>query len=121
MQSDHLILIANSGQKMYSANFVVRENYRSLKKHYKLMSHYNPIVVFAVSTRYMQLFKQNTGVHGVSKLSFLSNYMKSFNFSIVTFAGYTMLLVIFMLSTKCSQKLQYSFLHTINSQRYPQV
>ena len=58
LQGEHLIMIANSRQKLYFADSVGRKKYSFLKQQYGRMMpvHYSPIAVFAVSPRSMPLF-----------------------------------------------------------------
>ena len=84
MQGEHWIMIANSGQVLYFADSLGRKKYSFLKQQYEqmmpepLQSHPS---VCGFYTRYAAFllfnFRQEeiTGVHDVTVLSFISNYM----------------------------------------------
>ena len=92
MLGEHWIMIANSGLKLYFADFLGRKKYSFLKQQYELMmpdplqSHPSVCGFYTIYAAF-HLFKfrqeEITGVHDVIVLSFISNHMYFFNFSIV--------------------------------------
>ena len=84
VQGEHWIMIANSRQKMYFADSLGRKKYSFLKKQYEqmmpepLQSHPSVCGFYTIYEAF-HLFKfrqeENTGVHDVIVLSFISNYM----------------------------------------------
>ena len=84
MQGEHWIIIANSCQKLFFADSLVREKYSFLKQHYEQMMpeplQSQPSVCgFYTIYAAFQLFKfrqeEITGDHDVNVLSFIGNYM----------------------------------------------
>ena len=92
MQAEHWIMIANSRQKLYFADSLCRKTYSFLKQQFEQMMP-EPLqscpIVCGFYTLYaaFHLFKfrqaENTGVHDVNVLSFISNYTYFSNSSIV--------------------------------------
>ena len=84
MQGEHWIMIANSRQKLYFADTLGRKKYSFLKQQYEqmmpgpLQSHPSVCGFYTIYAA-LNLFKfrqeENTGVHDVKVLSFISNYM----------------------------------------------
>ena len=84
MQGEHWIMIAKSGQVLYFADSVGRKKYSFLKQHHEqmipepLQSHPS-VCGFYTTYAAFHLFKfrqeENTGVHDVIVLSFISNNM----------------------------------------------
>ena len=84
MQGERWIMIANFRQELYFADSLGRKGYSFLKQHYKqmipapLQSHPSVCCFFTIYAAF-HLFKfqqkENTGVHDVNVLSFISNYM----------------------------------------------
>ena len=84
MQVEHWIMIANSRQNLYFADFLGREKYSFLKQHYEqkkrepLESHASVCGFYTIYAAF-HLFKfrpeEITGVHDVNVLSFISYYM----------------------------------------------
>ena len=84
MQGEHWIKIANSRQKMFFADSLVRKMYSFLKQQYEqmlqepLQSHPSVCGFYTIYAAF-HLFKfrqeEITGVHDVNVLSFISNYM----------------------------------------------
>ena len=83
MQREHWIMIANSCQKLYFADFLGRENYSFSTQQYEqmmpepLQSH--PSVcgfytIYAVFHLFNFRQEETTGVHDVNVLSFICNY-----------------------------------------------
>ena len=84
MQGEHWIMIANSRQKLYFADFLGRKKYSFLKQQYEQMMpeplQYHPSVCgFYTIYAAFHLFKfrqeETTGLHDVNVLSFISNYV----------------------------------------------
>ena len=84
MQGEHWILIANSRQILYFADFLGRKKYSFLKQRYEqmmpepLQSHARVCGFYTIYAAF-DLFKipqeEITGVHDVNVLSLISNYM----------------------------------------------
>ena len=84
MQGEHWIMIANSRQKLYSADSLGRKKYSFLKQQYEqmmpepLQSHPSVCGFYTLYAAF-HLFKfrqeEITGVHDDNVLSFISNYM----------------------------------------------
>ena len=82
MQGEHWIMIANFRHELYFADSLGRPSF--LKQHYKqmmpaaLQSHASVCGFYTIYAAF-HLFKfrqeENTGVHDVNVLSFISNYM----------------------------------------------
>ena len=92
MQDEHWIKIAKFCQILYFADSLGRKKYSFLKQHYEqmmpepLQSHPSVCGFYTIYADFhLSKFRQEkiTGVHDVIALSFLSNYMKFSNFSIV--------------------------------------
>ena len=92
MQGDHWIMIANSRQQLYFADYLGRKKFSFLKQQYEqmmpepLQSHPSVCGFYATYAAF-HLFKfqqeENTGVPDVIVLPFISNYMKISIFPIV--------------------------------------
>ena len=90
IQGEHWIMIANSRQKLYFEDSLGRKKYSFLKQQNEqmmpepLQSHPGVCGFYTIYAAF-HLFKfrqeELTGVHDVNVLSFISNYMYSFNFS----------------------------------------
>ena len=84
MQGEHWIMIANSCQKRYFADFLGRKKYSFFKQQYEqmmpepLQSHPSVCGFYTIYAAF-HLFKfrqeEITGVHVVNVLSIISNYM----------------------------------------------
>ena len=84
MQGEHRIMIASSRQKLYFADFPVRQKYSFLKQQYEqmmpepLQSHPRVCDFYTIHATFL-LFKfrpeEITGVHDGNVLSFIGNYM----------------------------------------------
>ena len=89
MQGEHSMMIENFCQKLYFAEPLGRKGYSFLKQQYEqrmpepLQSHPSVCGFYTIYAAF-QLFKfrqeENTGVHDVKVLSFISNWIKSSNF-----------------------------------------
>ena len=84
MQGEHWIMIANSRQKMHSADSLGRKKYSFLKQQYEQimpepLKSYLSVCCFYTIHAAFHLFKfrqeEITGVHDVNVLSFISNFM----------------------------------------------
>ena len=84
MQGEHWIIVANSRQKLYFADFLGRKKYSFLKQHYEqmipepLQSHPSVCGFYTIYAAFhLFKFRQEviTGVHDVNVLSLISNYM----------------------------------------------
>ena len=84
MQGEQWIMITNSRQKLFFADSLGRKMYSFLKQHYEQMipeplQSYPGVCGFYTIYAAFHLFKfrqeENTGVHDVNVLSFISNYM----------------------------------------------
>ena len=92
MPGEHWIMIANCRQILFFADSLGRKKYSFLKQHYErmmpelLQSHPSVCSFFTIYAAF-HLFKlrleEITGVHDVNLLSFISNYIQFFNFTIV--------------------------------------
>ena len=90
MKGEHWIMIANSRQKLYFADSLGRKKYSFFKQQFEqmmpepLQSHPSVCGFYTICAAF-HLFKfrqeENTGVHYVNLLSFISNYMQFSNFS----------------------------------------
>ena len=84
MQGERWVMIANSRQKLYSADSLGRKKYSFLKQQYEqmmpepLQSHPSVCGFYTIYAAF-HLFKfrqeEITGVHDVNVLSFIGNYM----------------------------------------------
>ena len=84
MQGEHWTMIANVRHELYFADSLDRKGYSFLKQHYKqmipaaLQSHPNVCGFYTIYAAF-HLFKfqqqENTGVHDVNVLSFISYFM----------------------------------------------
>ena len=84
MQSEHWIIFAKSCHILYFADFLGRKKYSFFKQQYEqmmpepLQSHPGVCGFYTIYAAF-HLFKfrqvENTGVHDVNVLSFISNYM----------------------------------------------
>ena len=91
MKGEHLIMTSNSRQDLYFADSVGRKKNSFLKQQYEQMmpeTLQSPTVggLYTIHVAfYLFKFRQEeiTGVHDVNALSFISNYLQVFNFSIV--------------------------------------
>ena len=85
MQGEHWIMIANSSQILYFADFLGRNKYSFLKQQFEqmmpqpLQSHSSVCGFYTIYASFHLLkFRQvdkNTAVHDVIVFSFVSNYM----------------------------------------------
>ena len=84
MQGEHWIMIANFGHELYFADSLDGKGYSFLKQHYKqmmpapLQSHpsvWGFYTIYAAFHLFKFQQKENTGVHDVNVLSFISTYM----------------------------------------------
>ena len=89
MQGEHWIMIANSRQKLYFADFRGRKKYRFLKQQYEqmmpepLQSHPSVCGFYTIYAAFQLIkFRQEefTGVHDVNEFSFISKHMYFFSF-----------------------------------------
>ena len=90
MKVEHWVMIANSCQKLYFAGSLGCKKCSFLKQQYEqmmpepLQSHPSVCGLYTIYAAF-HLFKfrqeEITGVHAVNVLSFISNYIKFFNFS----------------------------------------
>ena len=84
MHGEHWLMIANSGQKLYFADSLGRKKYSLPWQHYEqmmpepLQSHPSVCGFYTIYAAF-HLFKfrqeETTGVHDVTVLSFISDYM----------------------------------------------
>ena len=83
MQGEHWIMIANTRQILYFADFLGRKKYSFLKQHYEqimpepLQSHSSVCGFYAIYAAFYPFkFRQEetSRVHDVNALSFISNY-----------------------------------------------
>ena len=92
MQGEHCLMIANSRQKLYFADSLGRKKHSFLNQQYEKMmpeplqsppSFCDFYTIYAAFHFFKFRQEGITGIHDVNVLSFISNYKKFSNFSIV--------------------------------------